>query len=104
MITLHNLKDGPPRRFPEYAVRIDRTSPLGNPFLINISNGRARVCIKYRTWFYGQINLPGSAVSMKLAWMLSMYQKHGKLELWCHCAPLQCHGEIIREFIYEACL
>jgi hypothetical protein len=94
MITLHNLKDGPPRIFPEYAVRIDRTSgsPLGNPFPITESMNRARVCIKYRTWFYEQLGF-NPAVCRKLAWMIETYKKHGKLELWCHCAPLKCKIE-----------
>ena len=79
---------------------IHRPSPLGNPFKIDSKTSRAMVIQQYREWLKGKL-LTDNPTSKAFRILLEDYQKNGKLTLQCFCSPLQCHGEVIREFILE---
>jgi hypothetical protein len=79
---------------------IGRPSPLGNPFPVDKHNSRSVVIEKYRGWLIERlksINPTSKAFNI----LLEHYKKEGSLTLICWCAPLQCHGEVIRDLILE---
>ena len=68
------------------AVRIDRTTKWGNPFVIGKDGSRQQVIEKYRAylWLSPLIN--------------DLHELFGK-DLECWCAPLPCHGDVIAEVL-----
>jgi len=64
------------------AVRVDRGSPFGNPFILGDDGDRDFVCDAYRDHY-----LPCKPSIKKLLPTLN-----GKV-LICHCYPLRCHAE-----------
>jgi hypothetical protein len=67
-------------------VYVDRTSPWGNPFVLNADGDRDQVCEAY-----AQHYLPNKP---------SLQAKLGSLSgkgLVCHCAPLRCHADVLKE-------
>ena len=68
-------------------VVIDRTGPWGNPFVIGPDGDRAEVIAKFRGWFPKQQHLVD-----RLEELLGR-------RLGCHCAPLPCHGDALKEFL-----
>lgn len=67
------------------AVRIDRKSEWGNPFLLDADGTRDQVC----DW-YGDIYWLRKASLHR-----NIEQLHGKA-LGCWCAPLRCHGDFLK--------
>lgn len=67
-------------------VFIGRPSPWGNPFIIGQDGSRREVVEKYRSWILTQ---PELIERMKR-------ELTGKT-LVCFCAPLPCHGDVIKE-------
>jgi hypothetical protein len=68
-----------------YDVYIGRPSRWGNPFVIGRDGSRADVIAKFRTY------ARGSAVIQN-----HIQELQGK-RLGCYCAPLPCHGDVLRE-------
>jgi len=69
-------------------VFVDRTSPWGNPFVLNADGDRDEVCEAY-----AQHYLPNKpSLQAKLAGL------SGK-GLVCHCAPLRCHADALKEIV-----
>ena len=94
MATVANLKDRPDLRAAldaadEHgdAVRIDRRTRWGNPFVIGRHGSRAEVIERYRIWLWGKIE-KGEIALADLAAL------NGKT-LLCHCAPKPCHGDVL---------
>ena len=84
--TLVNL-----RKTKLYDVKIDRDTEFGNHYKIGIHGDRKQVLEKYRTYFYNRIltdkKFLGKILNLK-----------GKV-LACWCCPLDCHGDVIIEFL-----
>lgn len=82
---------------------IGRGSPLGNPFPINNSSAMTRaVVIKmYHTWLTKKINDNDPVVCNELNRLVDLAQQ-GELKLQCFCAPLPCHGDVIKQVLLEA--
>jgi hypothetical protein len=94
MITIKNMRQGRPSN--PWDVRIDRFDKiLGNPFYMNSENERNLVCDKYEIWF--NENLP--KLLPRLNQLNELYQKYGKLNLYCWCAPKRCHAETIKRWL-----
>ena len=94
MATVANLKDRPDLRAAldaadqhGDAVRIDRRTRWGNPFVIGRHGNRDEVIERYRTWLWGKIER-GEIAPAELAAL------NGKT-LLCHCAPRPCHGDVL---------
>lgn len=87
VVSLRNGSSCPPTA-PGY-VRIDRGSKWGNPFIVGIDGTREEVIALYRDKI-----LHGAGVweSMRQ----SVHELRGK-ELACWCAPLACHGDVLKE-------
>lgn len=82
MARVLHLRDAPPD-----AIRIDRRTRWGNPFVIGRDGTREEVIEKYRDHLWGQIRT-GKLSLDDLAGL------HGK-DLACHCAPQPCHGDVL---------
>ena len=97
IITIKNLRKEQP--FYEFQVRVDRTSPLGNPFVMNNESERDQVCDRYEEYFNEQIKDKNSAFVQELRRLYKILKKHNKLQLYCWCAPKRCHAETIKKFL-----
>jgi len=75
--------------------KIDRSSVLGNPFLIGRDGDRSEVIAKYRIWLWSQIRTKDE-VWDELKVLYYAWKKHGDLTLFCWCAPKACHGDVIK--------
>jgi len=87
-----------------YDFRVDRGSPLGNPYLIdNITLTRDKVCDLYESYFHKLINefCPSGFVVNYLEKIRMAYKKHGTVRLFCWCAPENCHAETIANWLKE---
>ena len=89
-----NLKDRPDLRAAlegadEHgdAVRIDRRTRWGNPFVIGRHGTREKVIERYRDWLWDKVKSGGISVAELAA-------LNGKT-LACHCHPLPCHGDVL---------
>jgi len=85
----------------QQGVYIGRPSPLGNPFKITEDQPRD-ICIQ--RYAYGLIqsiqkkNYIIMEELQKIEALLLNHPKH-KVNLICHCAPLPCHGDIIKQVL-----
>ena len=106
-----------------FDVKVDRSSILGNPFLMDPKDkySRGYVCEAYRRYFYKLVDweipepdmgpwkkycidkLNNSEFREKfmeeLRRLYKIHKHYGRLRLFCWCAPAQCHSEIIKEFL-----
>ena len=99
MIRIRNMRDPEYKGYKEQ-FRVDRASCLGNPYKMEeqTEEERARVCEIYKTHFKEVLlNIP--EVKEYLDKMVNFIEQTGKIELWCWCAPKQCHAETIKEYL-----
>lgn len=66
------------------AVRIDRSTPWGNPYRIGIDGNRDEVCDRFEAYATKRSEEDPE-------WLKPL---KGRL-LECHCAPKRCHGETL---------
>lgn len=76
-----------------YDVYIGRGSPFGNPYHVKVY-GRAGCIELYARWFYQRLRNDVTFVEQ-------VESLRGKT-LGCYCKPLDCHGDIIVEFLNES--
>jgi len=81
------------------AFRIDRTTILGNPYIIGKDGTREQVIEKYRLLLPEQYRLL-NIVRDRIDEMLERTKTHPIL-LACWCAPLPCHGDVIKDFLND---
>ena len=65
--------------------QIDRWSDWGNPFMLNSDGDRDTVCESFKIYFDLKFGLKAKVKELK-----------GKA-LGCHCYPLRCHGEHLKQ-------
>lgn len=96
MVCLQNLKMNRVVniRKQKYDVYIGRPGPYGNPFQIGRDGDRKQVLQKYKEWFYKKLN------DKKFYDKILLLK--GKT-LGCWCKPLECHGDIIAEYLNNLC-
>lgn len=82
-------------------IRIDRTTPWGNPFIIGIDGNREEVCDKYIAWLNEWINNKKEIV-YKIGirvysnkWVIEHLEELRGEDVACWCVPLRCHGETL---------
>lgn len=82
---------------------IGRGSPLGNPFPIDVAKGQTRelVIANYAEWLTRQINHRVPRVLGELE-RLGNLALAGPLNLQCFCCPQACHGDVIKQVLFEA--
>ena len=76
-----NLKDAV-----RHAVRVDRHTPWGNPFLIGPDGDRDQVCDLFAVYAKWRLTIQPD-------WLKPLIGKH----LACHCHPKRCHAETLLE-------
>lgn len=74
-------------------------SPLGNPFRVGRDGSRMDVIQKYRVWL--EKNRERPRVKTELQQLADLAREQGHLELGCWCAPLACHGDVVRDVLLE---
>lgn len=74
---------------PKRRVRIDRQGKWGNPWKIGGEWTREKVIEAYRKWVMGNDETEGLG-------SVIVAELRGKT-LGCWCAPLPCHGDVLRE-------
>lgn len=74
-------------------------SPLANPYHIGRDGSRATVIAKYRVWLDRELANPESAASKEISRLVGLLltSKENAVALMCWCAPLACHGDVVRE-------
>ena len=86
MSRIVNLKHEP-RAVAAGAVRIDRRTVWGNPFVLGRDGTRAEVIARYRADLWRRIR----AGEIALAALAALDGR----DLACHCAPKPCHGDVL---------
>ena len=76
-------------RHEPFDVLIDRTTPLGNPFVLGRDGDRGQVIAAYGRYLAGRPDL------------LAMIPALRGLTLGCWCAPLPCHGDVLARLADE---
>lgn len=84
-----------------WEVRVDRSSVLGNPYILKTERYRDIVCENYKFWLTKEIKNGNMNIINELNRLLNIYVEYGKLHLYCHCFPKRCHGEIVSCVVYE---
>lgn len=99
MITLHNLRFEKMQR--DFDFRIDRESALGNPHLKTGEEYREESIRKFDAHFKRILEYKDFYIAehQYLDRMFSALKKYKTLRLFCWCAPLDCHGEIIKKYL-----
>lgn len=98
MIYIRNLKDG--AVVSSNTFKVDRSTPLGNPYPITKRKTRQDVIDEYRAYLFsiisGELNIYGV---LEYYNEIKTKAKEGDVTLYCHCWPLPCHADVIKEFI-----
>jgi len=98
IIEIMNLRNEKPSKL--YDFRIDRSSPVGNKFLMINEGERNKVCNQYQADFFERItHNHNKKFNEYLKNMSDCLMYYGKLRLFCWCAPKRCHGETIRNYL-----
>ena len=75
---------------------IGRPSTLSNPFVIGRDGTREEVIAQYAAWLDDALGEGGGAQDREFARLRAILLGTGRLTLVCWCAPLACHGDVIR--------
>ena len=78
---------------------IDRATPLGNLFPLDL--GREESIELYRAWLTSKLGDPGCPAYRYFNFLFMECQLRMDIHLICHCKPLACHGDVIKEFILK---
>lgn len=91
--------------------RVDRSSPLGNPFWMQSEFHRDSVCDQYDKWFLDKVvyaspwNKEASELDKKAFEYLLLIldaARSGDVVLMCWCSPnKRCHAETIAKWVTE---
>lgn len=73
---------------------IGRPSALGNRYVIGRDGDRAEVIARYAAWLDEELTWDGIARAA-FDHLLRLAQQ-GDVTLVCYCAPLACHGDVIK--------
>lgn len=97
VIKIKNMRDEKPVK--PWDVRVDRNTPLGNPFFMKDEDDRDRVCDKYDNWFDDAAE--SVYCQRELDRLIDILHHYGKINLFCWCAPKRCHAETIKAYLIE---
>lgn len=82
------------------SILIDRTTFLGNPFVMGKDGNRKEVIQRYKEYFdYKMCNDP--VFRSQFFSLCKFYAHYDRIQLVCWCAPLACHGDVIKEVMLE---
>lgn len=83
-----------------YDFKVDRTSPIGNPFFMANESQRDKVCDNYDKYFYEQMKKSNSFRNT-VETLMAIYIQTKRLRLFCWCSPKRCHAETIKKYIED---
>ena len=81
----------------EVLFKVDRTSPVGNPFYMHNEADRDTVCEKYNDYFKTKFGVDREFTDY-IKQIIITSQVHD-IALGCWCYPKRCHAETIKAFI-----
>jgi len=87
-ITIWNLRNG---QCPSGFVLVDRSTPYGNPFIMQEEAERDYVCNVFEDY-------ANELLKLEPHWLDPLLDVHG---LACWCFPKRCHAETLRRLIYQ---
>ena len=96
-ITVGNLRDLKLKPG-QMMIKIDRTTPVGNPFVMKTEADRDKVCNQYRANF--DQFMQKKEFKDYINHIFEESKRHD-IVLGCWCAPKRCHGETIKEYVLE---
>jgi len=105
MIIYKNLRNTKQFHDREIDFRIDRGSPVGNPFHMKDESERNLVCDLYDEWFNYMMDFREELEDSEPEFyryvdiMVDAYRVCGRVDLWCWCIPKRCHGITIANYI-----
>ena len=82
-------------------IKVDRSSPLGNPFYMCNESVRDYVCDRYEAYFNNAYSNTAN-IDTELNRIVEL-AKTNDITLLCWCYPKRCHAETIKRYI-EDCL
>ncbi len=97
MITVVNRRNAGPVKNGTVRVYIGRPAPLGNQFVIGRDGSRTEVISKYAQWLCNE-RVTDEAANAALEHLMNVAAEHD-LELECWCAPLACHGDVLKKIL-----
>lgn len=97
MIKIENLRNRKPDKV--YDIRVDRSSILGNPFPMKSEKYRSQVIEKYSQYLINTFRTHNTKIINEIIRLRYIYETYGKLNLFCWCAPKDCHARIIIPYI-----
>jgi histidinol-phosphate/aromatic aminotransferase/cobyric acid decarboxylase-like protein len=83
-------------------VKVDRSSTLGNPFILNAKRDRESACSNYDKYFKVRVksySAENKRFYDELDRLKELYKLYNKLNLFCWCSPKQCHAETIKTYL-----
>lgn len=95
VVNIRNYVPKPNERF----IRVDRKSPLGNPFYMRSESMRDEVCEKYKAYFHKKVSKRDPLIMGALQEIIDVLKSGTSVALACWCAPKRCHGEVILEYV-----
>lgn len=99
MIRIVNLKNYKPLPN-EILIKVDRSSPVGNPFYMKDESMRDEVCNKYDIYYNKQIG-KNTTFTSYIETIFTNYL-NSDIALGCWCYPKRCHAETIKRFVEDA--
>ena len=102
MIRIENLKLLKDVEENEIIIRVDRSSPLGNPFYLKDESHRDEVCDKYQEYFDNIVSNPNDNKEFmdELRRIYKLSKKYDVI-LGCWCYPKRCHAQTILNFLNQ---
>ena len=97
-IFIKNLRNEKPKEKTDF--KVDRSTPLGNPFPMKFESERDSVCDDYSNYWLKLIEVPEKAEFFNK--LLEAYKTNGEISLFCWCAPRRCHAETIKSHLLQA--
>lgn len=90
-----------PKGYIPYRCDRNTNSPLKNPFggKNNPNNGREEACNQFSAYFSKEMINRTSALRIAVRRLLRRLQKGESICLQCHCLPLRCHTETIKQYL-----
>lgn len=83
-------------------VRIDRATPLGNPYVMYREEQRQEVCESFKSYLEYELDKQTNQPLLDQFESIFNLVSEGKVvNLQCHCSPSSCHGEVIRDKLIE---
>lgn len=83
------------------AIKVDRTSPLGNPFYMTTEEQRDIICDAYDSYFKDMIEHNRNRRFLHELERIHDLSKTNDITLLCWCAPKRCHAETIKKYLEE---